>query len=68
MTRAAALLLALLGACAPQEASVEEQTEAALPDTLPLTGVESDLPRGVPMPPEGAPTPPESGTTPPQPH
>jgi hypothetical protein len=65
---AAVLLLAVLGACGPQDAPDEAGIGQPLPDTFPVTGVGSDLPEGMPLPPQGAPTPPETDTTRTQPH
>jgi hypothetical protein len=65
---AAALLLAVLVACGPQDAPDETGIGQPLPDTFPVTGVGSDLPDGMPLPPEGSSTPPETDTTRTQPH
>jgi len=61
------LLVAVLASCGPPDAPDQSGVGRPLPDTFPVTGVESDLPDGMPLPPEGTSTQPEVEPTPPQP-
>jgi hypothetical protein len=64
----AAGLLVVMAACGPQGTPDETGVGGPLPDTFPMTGVESDLPEGMPLPPETEPTPPQADTTRTQPY